>query len=55
MNTVFLYAHFNTKFLSFFIHQFSDTAVNHQLTEMKVSTGLRGQGGDISHTHWSRL
>ena len=51
MNTVFLSAHFNAKFLSFFIHKFSVTVVNHQLTEIKVSIGLRGEGGDIYQSH----
>jgi hypothetical protein len=52
MNTVFLSAHFNANFfLSFIIHQFSVTDVNHQLTEIKVSIGLRGEGGDIYQSH----
>jgi len=44
-------AHFNAKILSFFIHQFSVTVVNHQLTEIKVSIGLKGEGGVIYQSH----
>lgn len=44
-------AHFNAKILSFFIHQFSVTVVNHQLTEIQVSTGLKGEGGAIYQSH----
>lgn len=44
---IFLSAHFNTKFLTFLIQQFSVTVV----TELQSSTGLRGEGGDIYQSH----
>jgi hypothetical protein len=51
MNTIFLSPHFKAKFLTFFIHKFSVTVVNHQMTEIQGSKGLRGEGGDIYQSH----